>query len=547
MPEYTPSTLRELFIDSEKHHKTHNAFYLKDSGGALYGVTYEEFKEDVKGLGTALLSLKKRKNIGIFMQNSYEWCCAFAAITCSGNVAVPIDIALPPQELFNILDFADIDIVFADEKSLTSLTEHQNRLSQFTVVALSQAPPAKALSYHKLKEKGRKLIFDGDIVFDCAKVFPEDTATIIFTSGTTGMVKGVELSHKNFCSDLSGVSEYIKINSSDISMSILPLNHTYELICFLTVIYCGGAMSFCEGLRTLKDDFAFYRPTVFVSVPLIIEKIDRKFHEDIKEKSGHSMTKLITKMSAMIPKSGRKKLFSDIHAFFGGRVRMIICGAAALKKETAFNFSCYDIPIIIGYGLTECSPIVICNTDSDPTIDSVGKPLPGVEVKIDGPDDKGIGEICVKGDIVMKSYYKDDEKTRSAVIDGFFHTGDLGFEDSQGNYHITGRLKNIILTRTGKNIYPEEIEYYLLSHSVIAECVVYSEGDILASEILPNTKEIEKILNKSPLSGDEIHKAVKQAVRAVNRALPSYKRIKKVSLTDAPFDKTSTHKIKRQS
>lgn len=547
MPQYTPESLKKLLLESEKLYKDHNAFYLKDAGSALYAVTYEKFKRDVTYLGAALLSLNKRKNTAIFMKNSYEWCCAFIAITALGGTAVPLDIALPANEIYNILDFADVDIIITDEKGLKTLKEEKVKLESFCVISTAQDNIIGELSYNELIKKGERLINNGDTTFDAVVISPEDTAAIIFTSGTTGMTKGVELSHKNLCRDFSLVSEYIKINDSDISMSILPLNHTYELICFLMVIYSGAAISFCQSLRNLKDDFSFYKPTVFVTVPLILEKIDNRFIAQMQKSNGRSMAKLMTKMSTVLPKQGKQKLFSDIHSFFGGRVRMIICGAAALKKETAANFFHYDIPVIMGYGLTECSPIVICNNDSEPTIDSVGKPLPGVEIKINQPDENGIGELCVKGDIVMKGYYKAPDLTESAIINGFFHTGDLGYKDEDGNYHITGRIKNIIVNRSGKNIYPEEIEYYLLSQGAISECMVYSDGDIVAAKIFPNMEQIRRSLNKSTIGSDEAHKAVKEAVRAVNRALPSYKRIKKVSLTDTAFEKTTTHKIKRRS
>ena len=225
---------------------------------------------------------------------------------------------------------------------------------------------------------------------------------------------------------------------------------------------------------------------------------------------------------------------------------MIICGAAALQKQTAKDFFSYGIPVIIGYGLTECSPIIICNNDISPTVDTVGKPLPGVQVKIVDPDENGIGEISVKGPMVMKGYYKNKAQTDRVMIEGWFYTGDLGFMDKNGNYHITGRCKNVIVTANGKNIYPEELEYYLSKENVIGECVVYSEGDdIISVEILPCMEDVKKKLRKENPTDDEIHSAVKEAVRGVNKTLPGYKRIRKVTIRKEAFDKTSTHKIKR--
>ncbi len=551
MSEYKVNTLRELLYESEARHRDRNAFLLKDMGGAIYGVSYEQFKNDAEALGTALISLckGKGKNIAVFAANSYEWCTSFMAITSGVGTAVPLDKDLSTHELYNIIDLAEIDIIITDEKRSKVLLKNTEKPKRKpTVILLGDTAEEGTLSYNDLIKQGRELLTQGDNSFLTAKTRAEDTAAIFFTSGTTGMTKGVELTNRNLCSDFTAVSEYIKIYEGDLSMSILPLHHTYELIAFLMILYSGAAMSFCGSIRTLKEDFADYKPTVFVTVPLMLEKIDARILSKMEQSGKRNIAKLISKMSPVIPKDGKKKVFSDIHSFFGGRLRLIICGAAALNKETALNFTSYGIPVIIGYGLTECSPIVICNTDSEPTPDSVGKPLPGTEIKISSPDAEGIGEICVKGPMVMKGYYKNPSQTQKVIKDGWFHTGDSGYADRNGNYHISGRIKNIIVTRGGKNIYPEEIEYYLTKNPRICECVVYSEtADILAAEILPDKEEIKKKCGKQELTDEEIHAAVKEAVRSVNRSLPSYKRIKKVTLRNEPFNKTSTHKIKREN
>lgn len=549
MSEYIIKTLKELLNESCKKHRERTAFLLKDMGGAIYSVSYEQFENDVQSLGTALMSLykTKSKNIGIFAANSYEWCCSFMAITSGTNTAVPLDKDLGAQELSNIIDFAEIDLIITDEKRVKTVLKSTEKTGRnLQIVLIGNTTTENSINYSDLITKGRELLEEGNKTFLETKTNPDDTAAIFFTSGTTGMTKGVMLTNNNLCSDFIAVSEYVKIYEGDLSLSILPLHHTYELIAFLMVIYSGASVSFSCGIRTLKDDFANYKPTVFVTVPLMLEKLDSRILSIMERGGKRGVSRLITKMSPVIPKDGKKKLFSEIHAFFGGRLRLIICGAAALQKQTATNFISYGIPVIIGYGLTECSPIIICNEDTEPTPDSIGKPLPGVEIKIESPDENGIGEICAKGPMVMKGYYKNSVQTSLVMKDGWFHTGDSGYIDRNGYYHISGRIKNIIVTRNGKNIYPEEIEYHLTRHSAVSECVIYGEGtDIVAAEILPDTDEIKKKLGKESLSDEEIHSAVKEAVRNVNRTLPSYKRIKKVTLRDDPFIKTSTHKIKR--
>ncbi len=550
MAEYKVGTLRELLIESEKRNKNKNAFMLKDMGGAVYGVTYEQFKNDVDSLGTALRvhCRGKGKNIGIFLKGCYEWCCSFMAVTSGVGTAVPLDKDLTAEELYNIIDFAEIDIIITDEKTNKTLRKNFEKVSRdIIVITLGSSLYPGTEDYKEILKKGRELLDGANKDFLTAKTYPDDTAAIFFTSGTMGMTKGVMLTNSNLCSDFTAVSKYVKINEGDLSMSVLPLHHTYELICLLMIIYSGAAVSFCDSIRSIKEDFDRYKPTVFVTVPLMLEKIDAGILAKTQQGASRSIAGLISKMSPIIPKESKKKVFGDIHTFFGGRLRMIICGAAALKKETAVNFSAYGIPVVIGYGLTECSPIIICNNDQDPTTDTVGKPLPGVKIKIENPDENGIGEICAKGPMVMKGYYKDSAETLKVMKDGWFHTGDSGYTDKNGNYKIAGRIKNIIVTRNGKNIYPEEIEYYLTKHAPIAECLVYGEGtDIVAAEILPDSEEIKKKLGKDALTDDEIHSAVKEAVRSANRSLPSFKRVKKVTIREEAFNKTSTQKIKRE-
>ncbi len=541
------TTLKELLTASEKLHKNNTAFYLKDKGNAIYGISYGRFKRDCDCLGTALLYEigVKGKNVGIFMSNCYEWCVTYLAVTGGVGTVVPIDKELPSGELENILNFAEIEVVVTDEvhcRVLKQITENKN----LRIITTAETPDEENLSFQTLLSTGEELLAQGKNDYITAMTYPEQISTLLFTSGTTGMTKGVMLSNSNICSDIIAVRHSVCLRESDVSLSVLPLHHTYEAIAFLMIMSCGAAIGFCEGFRRLRENFIEYKPTIFVTVPLILENLHKKIVSRIDSEGKGNTARLITKVSSVIPLDSRKKIFSEIHSVFGGRLRLIICGAAALQKQTAKDFMAYGIPVIIGYGLTECSPIVICNSEAEPTIDSVGKPLSGVQVKIVNPDENGIGEIAVKGPMIMKGYYKNKEQTDKVMVDGWFHTGDLGYMDKNENYHITGRCKNVIVTAGGKNIYPEELEYYLSKENVIGECMVYCEGDdIISVEILPSTEDIKKKLKKNTLGDDEIHSAVKEAVRSVNKNLPGYKRIRKVIIRKEEFNKTSTHKIKR--
>ena len=542
------NTLKALLYDSEKKYRNNTAFYLKDSGGAIYEVTYEKFKADCDCFGTALMYEigAKGKNVAVFMANCYEWCVSYLAVTGGVGTVVPIDKELPCNELYNIIEFAEIDTIITDDHGYGILSQNEVKKNNLTIITVGNTADESVYSFQNLIEKGKELIDSGKRNYLDSITEPEETAALLFTSGTTGMTKGVMLTNNNLCSDLSAVRQSVTLTQTDITFSVLPLHHTYEAIAFLMIISCGGAISFCEGFRKLRENLSEYKPTIFVTVPLLIENLHKRITAKMQKDGKGNAARLITKVSTVLPNESRKKIFSEIHNFFGGRLRMIICGAAALQKQTAKDFLSYGIPIVIGYGLTECSPIIICNNDVSPTTDSVGKPLVGVDVRIVDADENGIGEIVVRGPMVMKGYYKNQAQTDKVMVDGWFYTGDLGYKDKNGNYHITGRCKNVIVTTNGKNIYPEELEYYLSKENVIDECMVYCEGDdIISVEILPSMEDVKKKLRKEAPTDDEIHASVKEAVRGVNKNLPGYKRIRKVTIRKEAFDKTTTHKIKR--
>lgn len=542
-----PQNLRELLVLSEEKHREREAFLFRDEEGKKKTVTYEQLKKDADCLGTALICEMglKDKKIAVMGDNSYEWCLSYLSITGGVGTAVPLDKELPTEEIYNILSFAQIEAVICDKKTSTKIIAARH-FAKRELKIICTDNVENTVFFGDLLRKGQMLLNEGKSDYIYSDIKSDETAVLLFTSGTTGMAKGVMLSHGNLCSDLICVSKSVQITKDDVSLSVLPLHHTYEAIAFLMIIYSGGAISFCKSIRTLRDDFSFFRPTAFVTVPLMLEKLHKRIMNEIEKQGKRKKVQLFSVIAGAINEEKRKKIFADIHSFFGGRLNKIIVGAAALQKEIAEDFYLFGIPVLIGYGLTECSPIVICNSAENLTFDSIGRPLEGVEVKIENPDEKGIGEICVKGPMVMQGYYKNKVETDKVLIDGFLHTGDLGYKDKNGNYHITGRKKNVIVTRNGKNIYPEEIEYYLLRNSVIADAMVYAEDDsIISVQIIPDEEEIGKKLKKSVITRQEVDKAVTEAVRNTNRKLPSYKNIKKVNIRSKDFIRTSTQKIKR--
>ena len=537
---YRPETVKEMLIKSEEIYRYNCAFTFLDSDGKKAEVTYKKLREDTESIALSLIyELKlKGKKAAIMCYNCYEWCVIYLACLYSSVVAVPVDRENSGADTDYILEFSDVKAVFCDRRS-------RQRLTIRTDVSYVAVDGEGEGSFYSLLIKGDKLRREGFTVD--TEIDPEALAVLLFTSGTTGSPKGVMLSNKNICSDLYLVRDSIRVTDRDRSLSVLPLHHTYETIAFLMMLYCGGSIAFCGGIRYLKKSFGVFKPTVFVTVPLILEKLHAGLMQEAQQNGGRRKLKLMSLVSKSISEEKKKKLFSPVHSFFGGRLDKIIVGAAPLQSAVAEDFELFGFRVIIGYGLTECSPIVICNSADDRTPDTIGRPLAETEVKLASADEKGIGELLIKGPMVMKGYYKNEAATREVFSDGWFCTGDLACCDKNGRYRLTGRSKNVIVTSNGKNIYPEEIEQKLTASPLIKDCIVYGEkGDVISCEILPDEEAVKLRLRKDSVSGEEIKALVNEAVRSLNRTLPSYKRIKKVTVRDEDFQRTATHKIKRK-
>ncbi|NLA76441.1 MAG: AMP-binding protein [Clostridiales bacterium] len=536
------------------------AFRLKGEDGAYYGVTYPEFYGDVNALGSALLERGLcDKKVAVIGKNSYEWCCSYLAVTCGGGVIVPIDKELPADDVFNILSVSGSSALFCDLASYEKLADEKDLLPEGLAVICFDCDTLDGVAcYADFLAGGKKILDSGNDAYlhvtpDTAKM-----SMLLFTSGTTGLAKGVMLSQDNVCSDIMSLSGVVKITPADTLLSILPLHHTYECsLSFLMLIYSGGCIAFCEGLRYITKNMQDIQPTLFVTVPLMLEKIHARIIKKASERKGG---KLVLSFGKVIANAGNalgmnisEKIFAEINKTFGGRLRLIITGAAAINPEVVRDFHSFGIPVYLGYGLTECSPLVIGNNDKLQLSDSVGVPLPGVEAKIINPDAEGIGEICVKGPMIMLGYYNDTAATDEVLdSEGWFHTGDLGSADENGHYRITGRIKNVIVTKNGKNIYPEEVEYYLNKNPFVAESMVVGEDDDeseegtrVAAKILPNIEAILEKFKKTSVTTEEIVHAVSEVVKDVNKKLPFYKHIKNFDIRESEFVKTTTQKIKR--
>lgn len=552
--------LRDLINQSEKLYSNRPAFEVKTMKGDHYEITYKKYLEDIRALGTALtdMGLSKQK-IAVAGDNCYEWCLAYMATVTGVGVIVPIDKELLFDDINKILNVSDVKLFFCDRKIARKLNEKKDELKKdLVIVHMHTEKEDGVLNINDLIEKGKELLKNGDTRYLDAKIDPNEMCSLLFTSGTTGASKGVMLCHRNFCYEVMAAMGIIKITPDDCGISMLPLHHTYEsTIILFFAAYCGAKVTFCDGFKYVLKNMKEFNPSVFVAVPLLLETVHRRLMKAIQAKP-HGETlfkigKVLVKAASKIGIDLRKVFFKEIIDTFGGNMRLIICGAAPINPQILKDFEAFGIQIIFGFGLTECAPLAILNHDRLHLAESVGEVIPGSEAKIIDPDENGVGEICVKGDMVMLGYYQNPEETAKVIDkDGWFHTGDLGWVDEKGHYYISGRSKNVIVTSNGKNIYPEELEYHLGTDQRVGESLVVADKNkkgetIVAARIFPNFEELKERYgkDKNDFSDEELHSIFKEVVKNVNEKVPPFKSIVDFKIRRTEFVKTTTQKIMR--
>jgi long-chain acyl-CoA synthetase len=550
--------LKDMLAQSTEIYGDKAAFLVKPKEGGDYKpVSYKQFKRDVEALGTALIDLGlKGKRIAVIGENRYEWAVSYLAVINGVGTVVPLDKDLPVNEIENLVDTSEASgIIYSGkyEKDIISISANLPKLD--ICINMDGDGQSKAiLSFSKLIEKGMELIKQGDRRFIDEKIDAGEMKILLFTSGTTGLAKGVMLSHKNICANLMAMCSMLYIDEKDIFLSVLPLHHTYECTCgFLCPIYRGSTIAYSEGLRHIAKNMKEAKATMMLGVPLLFESMYKKVWQQVEKSGMASKLRTAIKINNFLKTFGMdfsKKLFKKIHDSLGGHIRIFISGGAGIDPMVAKGFRELGFPLVQGYGLTECSPIVALNRDCYFKDAAAGLPLPGVEVKIDNPGDEGVGEIICKGENVMLGYYQNELATGKVIKDGWFHTGDLGFIDPDGFVHITGRQKNVIVTKNGKNIFPEEVESYLNRSSYIAESLVWGKYDeesgetYVNAQIVPNFEAVEEKLGKD-YTDEQLYQLINAEVKEVNHKMPLYKRIMDFTIRKEEFAKTTTKKIKR--
>ena len=556
-------SIKEYIEDAINKYSKKDAFIVKsqENNEIKYThISFEEFGKQIKNLAEGLIDLGlEGKRIAIIGHNSYNWVKSYIATICSVGIVMPLDKGLQPSELELSLKRGKADaIIFEDEylETIKNIRQY-NQTSVKNFISMTELEKNEGfVSLKDLEEKGKKILekteSEKEFYLKASPMSkkPEELATIIFTSGTTSMSKAVMLSNKNIASNMYDMMCAEKILSTDVNLLFLPLHHTFGSTQMLLFFSNGATTVFCDGLRHIQENLKEYKVTTFVCVPLLLEVMYKNIWKAIEKQGKTKQIKLALKLSNALRKIKidiRRKIFKPILDQFGGELRFIISGAAAINKEVAKGFNDFGIFTIQGYGLTETSPVLCAENEKHIRYGSVGLPFPSVQIKIENKNEEGIGEITAKGPNVMLGYYEMEEETSNVLKDGWFYTGDLGYLDKDGYLFITGRKKNVIVLKNGKNIYPEELEQVITKLPYVAEVMVYGkekEDDLVVSAKIVYDKDYVK-KNYKDKTNEELKEIFWQDIKEINKTMPTYKYIKNLVVTDEPMIKTTTAKIKR--
>ena len=549
--------LKDMLKQTEEVYGDRPAYIFKtEKKGEFKTITHKQFREDINALGTSLIKMGlKNKKIAVISENRYEWELAYLSISAGTGVVVPLDKALPDNEIENLILRSQVEAIFYSKKYdeiMNKLREKKNTNLKYFISMELQENDNGIYSQKLLVEKGKKLIKEGNSSYLDAKIDAEKMGVMLFTSGTTAMSKAVMLSHKNIVTNVMDIIQRFDLNEEDRFLSFLPLHHVFECtVGFLYPISIGGSICFCEGVKHMAENIKEFEITAMISVPAVFDIIYRKVMKTIEKKGKLEAIKKGKKISNLLLKikiDVRKKLFKEIHESLGPKLKLVVTGGAALDPETEAGFNDLGFDVEQGYGLTETSPVIAAETPKCRRLGSIEKSFPSVEVKIDNPDENGIGELMAKGPSIMIGYYENDEATKKALdADGWFHTGDLARIDEDGFIYISGRKKSVIVLNNGKNVFPEEIETLLNKVEGIKESFVYEkkeDGDVKVCVKIVYDKEIIKELYN--IEGeDEIREFLWGKVKDVNRLMPKYKYVREMIITEEELIKTTTLKIKR--
>ena len=546
-------TIKELMDLAEKEDGDKIAFEYRNEKdkSKIEAITYKEFQYDTYYLGTALLQLGMNKNhIAVIGENSYKWLTVYLTVLKSDSVLVPIDRELPEKDIINILKSSDSEVLFYAGKYEKYIEKFKKELPniKYFIDFDRNENLENVLSYKKIMDLGKERYEAGDKSY--ASIEHKDTnilKLLVYTSGTTGDPKGVMLTEHNLVSCVYYGLQVAEIKTK--CLSVLPYHHTYEAVAgILVALHKHATICINDSLKNVLKNLQLYKPDYIYLVPAFTEVFYKNIWGTAKKEGKEAGLKFLIKLSNVLRKMGidlRGKLFKSIHSAFGGNLKEIICGGAPIRPEIGKFFNDIGVMLLNGYGITECSPLVSVNRPKFNDSSTVGVILPCCEVKIENPNDEGDGEIWVKGDIVMIGYYKDKERTDKVLKDGWFNTEDYGKVNEKGQLVINGRKKNVIVLTNGKNVYPEEIENYILRIPYVEETIVKSVKNDIGQEVALCAEVYLNLDKVKELEIENVEEQLKKDISKETKELASYKHITKIEIRKTEFIKTTTKKIKR--
>ena len=550
--------LRELLRYAAKEYGSDTAFIVKHKNGkevSYEHISFEAFWNRVNQLGTALLKRgMKGKRIATVSKNRVEWMESHFAALGGLGYSVPLDKGLPYEELESSLARSYADVLVFEAAQIADIerlkAEGKTQVQEYICMDELEG----YLSIPQLRDEGEKLLGEGFDEYLSLPIDKFENQIILFTSGTTSLSKAVLLSHYNLVENIYGLQLAEDIHRGDVNMAFLPYHHTFGSTGQTLMLACGVTTTYCDGLKYLQKNIVEYKVSVFFCVPLLIESIYKKVMATVKKEGKENTVKFGIALSKFLLKFGidiRRKVFKTILDQLGGNLRFVISGAAAIDPEAIEGFNNFGIRAVQGYGMTEAAPVITAENHFEQEYGSIGRALPGVEVAIDNPDENGVGEIICRGPNVMAGYYENEEDTAKTLIDGWLHTGDLGYISEKGCLFICGRKKNVIVLKNGKNVYPEEIEVLIAALPYVSENFIFGkprreddEKDLaLWAKIVYNPEYMKEHYGAStPAEAEEV---IRRDIDAINDTLPVYKQIFKLIVTDQEMIKTTTGKVKR--
>ncbi len=550
--------IKEIIYNSAKRYSNNIAFVIKHQEGknkTYENMTYKMLLDQINSLGTKLYDIGlKNSRIAVLGRNRYEWVLGHLTNLLGGIISIPLDKDLQVDELENSLIRSKADAIFFDEKYIERIEEIKNRNNTNLKKYICMSKLTGYDDIHTLREQGNELLKQGNKEYITAKINEKEMNILLFTSGTTSKSKAVMLSQNNIASNVYALQKVEGIYETDSNLAFLPMHHIFGSTCLIMMLACGAKTSFPDGLRYVAQNLKEYEISVFVGVPLLVEAIYNKVMKEIEKQGKTKLINKAIKISNFLLKfhiDVRRKLFKPIINNLGGKMRFVISGGAPLDPQVQNGFNNFGIKMVQGYGLTETAPVICAENDFKTRNGSIGVPMENVTVEIINKDENGIGELRAKGPNIMLGYYENEEETNKVLKDGWFYTGDLGYQDKDGFIFITGREKNMIVLKNGKKIFPEEIETLVNRIDIVEECIVFGmpdekdKNDVkLSVKVVYNKNEVnEKYGN---ISEEEIRNIIWDKIKKdVNTTVPRYKHIINMILTDKELIKTTTKKVKR--